>query len=242
MKLDIKKIWNKHFGIEDPEHTEVDSTPRGFAKIEGYDDIKKIVATAIESQKRHVILFDGPPACAKTLFLEAVIEEAGRGMYFDGSNTTNKILDVLNEERPDIICIDEIEKMPKNFQEKLLNLFESGRVDVEQKKTSLHFELPMIKIFCAANDKTRISKPLLSRCLKFHLPAPTEQQFVKIAEKLTPHLGKTAGFIAKYVLAQRGDIRMYRQVADFVQMGWSETDVLELMQTMTKYSEKEDED
>ncbi len=30
-------------------------------------------------------------------------------VYFDGSNTTNKILDVLEEKRPKIIAIDELE-------------------------------------------------------------------------------------------------------------------------------------
>jgi Holliday junction DNA helicase RuvB len=199
---------------------------------------KHQVRSAIFNDKRHGILFVGPPACAKTLFLEAVIEEAGEGLYFDGSNTTNKILDVLNEERPDIICIDELEKMPKNFQEKILNLCESGRVDVDQAKTQYHFKLENLKIFAAANDKTRLSKPLHSRFLVLQLPKPTEQQFIGIAEKLTPHLGKTAGFIAKCVYAQGGDIREYRQISQFVEMGWSEQDVLELMETITKYSEK----
>jgi hypothetical protein len=32
-------------------------------------------------------------------------------VYFDGSNTTNRILDALEEERPKIICIDELDKM-----------------------------------------------------------------------------------------------------------------------------------
>lgn len=130
MKIDIKKIWNKHFGIE--EEQQLDTTPRGFDKISGYEDIKKLARAAIFDNKPHGILFLGAPACAKTLFLEAVIEEAGQGLYFDGTNTTNRILDVLNEERPNIVCIDELEKMPKNFQEKILNLCESG---VEQKKT-----------------------------------------------------------------------------------------------------------
>jgi MoxR-like ATPase len=208
-----------------------------FDKIDGFDDIKKIVRAAIFDDKRHGILFVGPPACAKTLFLEAVIEEAGQGLYFDGTNTTNKILDVLNDERRGIVCIDELDKMPKNFQEKLLNPCESGRVDVEQKNVQYHLTLQNLKIFAAANDKTRLSKPLRSRFLVLNLPKPTEQQFIGIADKLTPHLGKTAGFIAKCVYAQGGDIRSYRQIADFVEMGWSEQDVLELMETMNKYSD-----
>lgn len=239
-RLNIRSIFNKHFGIDEEEEQQqqADTSPKGFDKIEGYGDIKKIVRQALFDDKRHGILFIGPPACAKTLFLEAVIEEAGQGLYFDGTNTTNRILDVLNEEKPSIVCIDELEKVQKNYQERLLNLCESGRVDVEQKKTQYHFELPNLKIFAAANDKTLLSKPLRSRFLVLNLPAPTEEQFVAIAEKLAPHLGKTAGFIAKCVYTKGGDIRMFRQVSSFVQMDWSEQDVLELMETMNKYSDE----
>jgi MoxR-like ATPase len=53
--------------------------------------------------------------------------EFKKGVYFDGSNTTNGMLDVLEEERPKIICIDELDKMPREFQNQLLNFMESGR-------------------------------------------------------------------------------------------------------------------
>jgi len=109
MVPEVEKVMH----LKEPQ--EVDTTPKGFDKIDGFNDIKKIVRAAIHDDKRQGILFIGPPACSKTLFLEAVIEEAGEGLYFDGTNTTNKILDVLNEERPNIVCIDEFEKMPKNF-------------------------------------------------------------------------------------------------------------------------------
>ena len=51
-------------------------------------------------------------------------------MYFDASNTTNRILDVLQERRSKIICIDELDKMPRTFQNQLLNFMESGRIKV----------------------------------------------------------------------------------------------------------------
>jgi replication-associated recombination protein RarA len=54
------------------------------------------------------------------------ILESRKGVYFDGSNTTNRILDALQEKRPKIICIDELDKMPRQFQDKLLNFMESG--------------------------------------------------------------------------------------------------------------------
>jgi MoxR-like ATPase len=72
-----------------------------------------------------------PPASAKTLFLLGILESK-KGVYFDGSNTTNRILDIIEEKRPKIICIDELDKMPKQFQDKLLNFMESAHIKVDQ--------------------------------------------------------------------------------------------------------------
>jgi hypothetical protein len=116
----------------------------GFDKIEGYEDIKDIVIRALDSEDNYNLLFTGPPACAKTLFLLGILE-LKHGVYFDGSNTTNRILDVLEEERPKIICIDELDKMPRTFQNQLLNFMESGRVKVDQQKKQYHFEIKWAK-------------------------------------------------------------------------------------------------
>src|SRR5215468_3367847 len=80
----------------------------GFENIQGYDDIKKIVKRALDSEDNYNLLFTGPPASAKTLFLLGILESR-KGVYFDGSNTTNRILDVLEEERPRVFCIDELD-------------------------------------------------------------------------------------------------------------------------------------
>src|SRR5215469_8013689 len=99
-------------------------SPSGFARIQGYEDIKDVVIRALESEENYNLLFVGPPASSKTLFLQGILEMKS-GVYLDGSNTTNRILDVLQERRPKIICIDELDKMARQFQEKLLNFMET---------------------------------------------------------------------------------------------------------------------
>jgi hypothetical protein len=106
--------------------------------IQGYDDLKDIVRRALDAEDNYNLLFIGPPASAKTLFLLGILESK-KGVYFDGSNTTNRILDVLEEKRPKIICIDELDKMPKQFQEKLLNFMESGQIKVDQMRKQYDF-------------------------------------------------------------------------------------------------------
>jgi transcriptional regulator with AAA-type ATPase domain len=87
------------------------------------------------------------------------ILESKKGTYFDGSNTTNRILDVLEEKRPKIICIDELDKMSKQFQEKLLNFMENGHIKVDQMRKQHDFKFKGAKVFASCNEITRSSRP-----------------------------------------------------------------------------------
>lgn len=83
--------------------------------------MKEIVKRALDSEENYNLLFVGPPASLKTLFLQGILE-CRKGVFLDGSNTTNRILDVLEQERPKIICIDEIDKASRQLQNQILNL------------------------------------------------------------------------------------------------------------------------
>src|SRR5215831_20280257 len=108
------------------------SSAAAFAKIQGYEDIKDIVRRVLESDENYNLLFVGTPASSKTLFLQGILEIRKDGVYFDGSNTTNRILDVLEEGRPKIIYIDELDKMHRTFQSQLLNFMELLEESLEQ--------------------------------------------------------------------------------------------------------------
>ncbi|MGC1929561.1 MAG: AAA family ATPase, partial [Candidatus Nitrosopolaris sp.] len=129
-----------------------------------------------------------------------------KGVYFDGSNTTNRILDVVEEKRPKIICIDELDKMPKQFQDKLLNFMESGHIKVDQMRKKYDFKIKGAKVFAACNEITRLSRRLQSRFRRLHLSSYTEEQFLEVSVKVLPKL-KIASVIGKAVWNQRGDIR-----------------------------------
>src|SRR5215469_15028379 len=133
-----------------------------FSNLHGYDDIKDIVKRALDAEDNYNLLFIGPSASAKTLFLLGILE-CRKGVYFDGSNTTNRILDVLGEKRPKIICIDELDKMSKQFQEKLLKFMESGHIKIDQMRRQYDFKIKGAKVFAACNEITRLSRPLQSR-------------------------------------------------------------------------------
>jgi holliday junction DNA helicase RuvB len=206
-----------------------------FENIQGYDDIKDIVKRAIDAEENYNLLFIGPPASAKTLFLLGIIEYK-KGVYFDGSNTTNRILDVLEEKRPKIICIDELDKMPKQFQEKLLNFMESGRIKVDQMRKQYDFKIKEAKVLGACNEITRLSKPLQSRFRRLHLPPYTEQQFLEVSVKVLPKL-KIASVIGKAVWDKGGDIRDVISIGKLVRKNDGPEEVEQIISTMTKYGE-----
>ena len=214
----------------------------GFGNIEGYADIKNIVRRALDAEDNYNLLFIGPPASAKTLFLLCILDMRKDGVYFDGSNTTNRILDVLEEERPKIISIDELDKMSRTFQNQLLNFIESGRVKVDQQKKQYDFQINGAKVFAAANDINRLSRPLQSRFRKLFLPKYTEEQFLVVAVKVCPKLKEeNARFIGDSIWKQGGDIRDVINVSKLVKKSDGPAEIEQIMDVMTRYGTEEQE-
>jgi len=212
-----------------------------FGKIAGYSDVKDIFKRALATDESINLLLVGPPASAKTMFLQGVMDIMGDdAVYFDATNTTNRVLDVLEQKRPKIICIDELEKMPTNFQNKLLNFLESGHVKVDQKKVQYDFTIKGVKCFGAANNPKKISPPLMSRFGKpLYLPKYTKEQFLSVSEKvLEIEVGR---FIGEQVYAKGGDIREVINIGKLVGKKGTEEDVLQVLRTMYKYQEVDTE-
>ena len=121
--------------------------------ISGYDDVKNIINRVLSSEENFNLLLVGPPASSKTQFLMEIMKarNSKNCVYFDATNTTNRI-QVLEEEKPEIVLLDQLDKLPRIFAEKLLNFLESGRVKVDQKNCQMDFELKGCKVFATAID------------------------------------------------------------------------------------------
>jgi MoxR-like ATPase len=201
-----------------------------FEKIHGYNDI---VRRALDAEDNNNLLFIGPPASAKTFFLLGIIEYK-KGVYFDGSNTTNRILDVLEEKRPKIICIDELDKMPRQFQDKLLNFMESRHIKVDQMRKQYDFKIKGAKVFAACNEITRLSRPLQSRFRRLHLPSYTEEHFLEVSIKVLSNL-KIAHIIGKAVWDRGGDIRDVISIGKLVRKNDGPEEVEQILSTIIRY-------
>jgi holliday junction DNA helicase RuvB len=207
-----------------------------FSSIEGYNDIKDIITRALESKDNYNLLRTGPPASAKTLFLPEIQDKDS--VYFDDSNSTSWILDILEQERPKIILIDEIDKMPKQFQNKLLNLMENGCVKVDQKNCQYDFEIKSFKVFATCNDISKLSRPLRSRFRRLHLPSYTQEQFLHISIKICPNLSEdTAMMIGEEVWNAKGDIRDVISISKLIRRHDGPAEISEIISTLKKYGQ-----
>jgi hypothetical protein len=56
-----------------------------FENIEEYQDIKNIIIRVLDSEDSYNLLFCGPPASSKSLFLQGILELRKDGVFFDGS-------------------------------------------------------------------------------------------------------------------------------------------------------------
>jgi len=108
-----------------------------MSPIVGFDDIKQVISQAIEKEKRIHFLLEGPPACAKSMFLEAVRYAVPKAEIAFGSRTSGSGLsETLFLKQPRILLLDEADKMRADTFSVCLGLMESGEI-IETKSKKL---------------------------------------------------------------------------------------------------------
>src|SRR5215831_6377041 len=217
------------------------SQQSNFDSISGYEDLKNIINMALDSDESFNLLLVGPPASCKTQFLMEIMKAYKDAEYFDGTNTTSRILDILEEKRPKIILLDEAEKMRRPFQNQLLNFLESGRVKVTQMHRNYNFEIRGVKVVATANDVNRLSKQLASRFRKLHLSKYTREQFVQVAVKVCSKLPRdTAELIGEEVFKVDGSVRDVISISKLLKKYDGPEEVREILTTLNKYGTEVD--
>ena len=84
-----------------------------FSSISGYDEVNNIINRVLSSDENFNLLLVGAPASSKTQFLMEIMKARNsKTVYFDATNTTNRVLQVLEEEKPEIVLLDELDKRP----------------------------------------------------------------------------------------------------------------------------------
>ena len=186
--------------------------------IVGFEDIKETIADAIENRKRIHFLLEGPPACAKSLFLDAVRTSVPDSYMAFGSRTSGRGLsDALFEKQPSVLCLDEADKMRHDVFSLTLGLLESGEI-IETKSGNTRGIRLSTMVIAACNSSRKMPPEFLSR-FAFHpkFPDYSREEFLEVVRAM---LSRDEGcpedlaeMIGRQVFDGRlGDVRQVRGV------------------------------
>lgn len=207
----------------------------------GFDDLKEAIAHAIESRRKINFLLEGPPACAKSLMLEAVRSSVPGAYITFGSRTSAAGLsDILFEFQPPVLLMDEADKMHSDCYSVLLGLMESGEIlETKSKKTrGIKLETTVI---AACNSSAKMPPEFLSRFdLHPFFPSYSREEFINVcagflsrAEQCPADIATLIGqSIYDYGL---GDVRKARGVWKLM-MAPTREEIQRVIQLMITYS------
>jgi MoxR-like ATPase len=169
-----------------------------FNDIIGYNDVKRLFRMGLDSDEQSHILLSGPPASAKTMFLES-LSKLKSSYFVDGTTTTKSgLIDCLFLNNPKYLLIDEIDKMSTKDQAMLLNLMETGIVS-ETKHNKNRTANMKTSVFATSNNVRNIITPLQSRFFVVELAPYTYEQFYQISVHLLTQGHKVSIDIAKNI-------------------------------------------
>ena len=155
----------------------------GSENIYDNDNVKRPFGMALESDHSCHVLLTGPPASAKTLFLQSFMKLKD-SHFIDCSNATRSgIVDYVFDKRPKYLLLDELDKLSGKDQTFLLNLMETGIVSETKYNKTRKMELKT-SVFATSNNVEKITEPLLSRFFIVKLQAYTYEQFYEITIRL----------------------------------------------------------
>ena len=209
-----------------------------FDTIVGHDEIKDLCIKALTSDKPTHLLFTGMPSSAKTMFLMELSRLGA--VYILGSQATKAgISDVLFELRPNILLIDEIDRIGTKDISILLSLAETGIV-IETKHGKQRQAKLETKIFAASNT-VNMAKELLSRFMILHFKPYTEEEFLAVTTNVLVKRERVESELAQYI-AHRVWARYEhkfpdpRQAVRIARLAKSREDVDAILDTLGKYS------
>jgi len=172
--------------IESEETTQAASNepiPAGglFEDIIGHDDVKELLTACLLADKPVHVLLAGPPALDKSLFLWDIEQAAGeRAIWLVGSATSKAGLwDVVAERQPQIILIDELDKMNAVDTAALLSMMEGGRLVRAKRGRELNLS-NQLRVVAASNRLKLLSPELKSRFAIRKLTAYSRSDYLTV--------------------------------------------------------------
>jgi len=146
------------------------------------ENVKELVIQVLRSDKPVHLLMVGPPASAKSMILEILSKHFGVPIILAGTSTRAGIRDFIEENRPTIMLIDELDKVANPIElSVLLSWMESQKITITMHSRRVEVRCPSVcKVIAACNDPRRLPPELLSRFVVIKIPQYSEDQVREI--------------------------------------------------------------
>lgn len=168
----------------------------------GHEDKKEIIMRAIKSQKRCHLLLYGSPASSKSLILECLGNLPGSKKIIGSSSTKAGLFDLLYNDEPRFLLIDEIDKIdnPRDLSI-LLSLMETGKI-YETKFGRRRSKTLNTKVIAAANNIEKIPPELLSRFIRLRFKDYSDNEFLEVSTKVLEKRENIPPSLSAYIAGQ----------------------------------------
>jgi hypothetical protein len=206
----------------------------------GYQDLKETIAQAVEARRRINFLLEGPPACAKSIMLEAVRSAVPDAYTAFGSRTSaSGLSDALFEHQPSVLLMDEADKMHNDCYSVLLGLMETGEI-LETKSKKTRGIVLQTMVIAACNGSEKMPREFLSRfALHACFPHYTREEFIDVCRGFLSRAESCPEDIAEKIGQtvydrELGDVRKARSVWQLMRKPEDE-EIERVVQLMIKY-------
>ncbi len=198
-KLDGEQV---DLDLKEPE----ERIPDDFLNtLVGYDDLKELVLRSLHAEKPIHLLLIGPPASGKSIVLSEIGRLPRSHFALGGSSTKAGITQLLAEQRPRYLIIDEIDKANSEDLSTLLSLMESGLVSITKGHRQEQIRMKTW-VFAGGNSLKSVAPELASRFEVKHLEPYSKDDFVVVAGRVLTMREDTVPDIARLIaltVAQR---------------------------------------
>jgi Holliday junction DNA helicase RuvB len=154
-----------------------------FSDIVGHDDVKELLVACLLAERPVHVLLTGPPALAKSLFLWDIERAAGeKAIWLIGTGTSKSgVWDKIADIHPQILLIDELDKMDAADTAALLSVMEGGRLVRAKRGRELNLSI-QLRVVAASNRLEKLSPELKSRFAIRKLTAYNRSDFLAVVK------------------------------------------------------------
>lgn len=164
-------------------------------EIYGYNEIKSLICDIVDTHIKNLtdkpthLLLCGASGTSKTFFFELLQRcfDSTVVCMIDCSHLSGSgLVSYLNEtgslKTLSFIILDELDKLPKDHQKKLLVALENGILAEKKYKRNISLDVSNVLFFATGNDKNNIYDPLINRFTTLDIPKYTYEQYRLITD------------------------------------------------------------